>query len=155
MSQLCTSISIGRTSEVGHFREPKKVYHVIVLVLCVLAVIVSLLLQHEGDELRLFGIRWPVSCALYEHFGIRCALCGLTRSCCAMGAGELSAAARFHPLGPGIFVFVCLQIPYRIHALWATRVEKRRPNVAGVLLAIGLAGALLINWFVYLGGLML
>ena len=127
----------------------------IVLFLCLLAVIVSLLLRQHGGELRLFGIRWPVSCALYENFGVKCALCGLTRSFCAMGAGELSAAAHFHPLGPAIFVFVCAQIPYRIHALWATREAGRKLRRAGVFLTIGLAGALLINWFVYLGGLIL
>jgi len=155
MSQLCTSISIGRTSEVEHVWEPEKVFHMIVLILCVLAVIVSLLLRHDGNETRLFGIRWPVSCALYENFGIKCALCGLTRSFCAMGAGELSAAAYFHPLGPAIFVFVCIQIPYRIHALWATREARKKLRLASVYLTIGLAGGLLINWFVYLGGLIL
>jgi len=142
-------------SEARHLWEPERVYHMIVLVLCVLSVSVSLLLQHDGDGLRLFGIRWPASCALYENFGIQCALCGLTRSFCAMGAGELSAAAHFHPLGPAIFVFVCLQIPYRIHALWTTRQAARKLGRAGVLLAMGLVGGLLMNWFVYLGGLIL
>jgi hypothetical protein len=141
--------------EVGRFREPEKAYHVIVLVLCVFAVIASLLLQFDENGLRLLGVRWPVSCALYENFGIKCALCGLTRSFCAMGAGELRTAAHFHPLGPAIFVFVCLQIPYRIHTLWTTREEKRKLRRAGIYLAIGLAGALLVNWFVYLGGLIL
>ena len=138
--------------EVGQFQEQEKAFNMIVLILCTLAVIVSLLLQHDGNELRMCGIRWPVSCALYENFGIQCALCGLTRSFCAMGAGEVSMAAYFHPLGPAIFTFVCLQIPYRIHALWATREEKRKLRRTGIYLVIALAGALLINWFVYLGG---
>ena len=152
MSQPFTSISISRTPEAGLLWEPEKAYHIIVLVLCILAVIASLLLQYEGDELRLCGIRWPVSCALYESFGIKCALCGLTRSFCAMGAGELWTAAYFHPLGPAIFVFVCLQIPYRIHTLWANRDEKRMLRRVGIYLAIGLTGILLVNWLVYLGG---
>lgn len=152
MSQQCTSISIGRTPEIGHVWKPEKTFHVIVLSLCVLALIVSLLLQHDESELRLLGIRWPISCALYENVGIKCALCGLTRSFCAMGTGELSSAAHFHPLGPAIFVFVCLQIPYRIHALWTIRKAKRKLRLAGIYLAIGLVGALLINWLVYLGG---
>ena len=152
MSQPCTNISISRVSGVGQIREPERAYHVIVLVLCLLTVSASLLMRHDGDELRLLGIRWPVGCALYENFGIKCALCGLTRSFCAMGAGELSMAADFHLLGPAIFVFVCLQIPYRIHALWATCEAKRKLRRAGIYLAIGLAGGLLINWYVYLGG---
>lgn len=155
MSQLCTSIAIGRTSAVGHVRKEEKVFHLIVLIPCVLAVIVSLLLQQDGNGLRLFGIWWPVHCALYENFGIKCAMCGLTRSFCAMGAGELSAAMHFHLLGPAIFVFVCLQIPYRIFVLWTTREKMRVFRLVGVYLAIGLAGILLINWWVYLGGLFL
>jgi hypothetical protein len=155
LSQQCTSISIRHVPMVGHLVEPVKVYHAIVLALCVLAVLVSLLLCHDGDGLCLFGIRWPLSCALYENFSVKCALCGLTRSFCAMGTGDLSAAARFHALGPAIFAFVCLQIPYRIHALWVSQAKNRKLRWAGVFLALGLAGALLINWFVYLGGRML
>ena len=155
MSQQCTSISIDRRSEIRHVWELEKAFHVIVLALCVLALIVSLLLKLNGSELRLLGIRWPISCALYENFGIKCALCGLTRSFCAMGTGELSTATHFHPLGPAIFVFVGLQIPYRIHALWIICKAKRKLRLAGVYLATGLVGALLINWFVYLGGLIL
>ncbi|MBN2316831.1 MAG: DUF2752 domain-containing protein [Sedimentisphaerales bacterium] len=152
MFQQCTSLSIGRTSETGRLCEPDKAFHWIVLILCVLAVTVSLLLRHDGDGLRLFGIRWPVSCALYENFGVRCALCGLTRSFCAMAAGEWSAAMHFHLLGPVIFVFVCLQIPYRIHALWSTRPINGMLRRIGMYVSLGLAGGLLINWLVYLGG---
>jgi hypothetical protein len=155
MSQAYTGSSIGRTFEVGHPWEPEKVYHMIVLAICGLAATMSLLLRYDGHGLRLFGILWPVRCALYENVGVKCALCGLTRSFCAMGAGELSTAARFHPLGPAIFIFVCLQIPYRIHALWATRTQNKPLRRAGVCVAVGLAAALLINWFVYLGGLLL
>jgi len=123
------------------------------MILCVLAVTVSLLLRQDGDGLRVFGIRWPVRCALYETFGVKCALCGLTRSFCAMAVGELSSAARFHLFGPAIFVFVCLQIPYRIHTLWKTRKVNRLLRRVGLYLAVGLLGGLLINWLVYLGGL--
>lgn len=154
MSQSYTNISIRRISGADQNREPEKAHNVIILVLCVLVVVVSLLLQHDGNELHLFGVKWPISCALYEIFGIKCALCGLTRSFCAMGAGEFSNAVYFHPLGPAIFIFICLQIPYRIHALWTTRQGKKLRRI-GIYMAIALLGALLINWFVYLGGLIL
>ena len=153
MSQHCTTLSIDRTFGMGHIGKGEKVYHLIVLVLCGLAVIISLILHQDGNGFRLFGIQWPVSCALYENFDIKCALCGLTRSFCAMAAVEFSAAEHFHLLGPAIFLFVCLQIPYRIHALWATHKANGMIQRAGLYLAIGLAGGLLINWFVYLGGL--
>jgi hypothetical protein len=135
-----------------HVGEREEVFHLIVLVLCGLAAIMSLLLHQDGNGLRLFGIQWPVSCALYENFGIKCALCGLTRSFCAMAAGELFEAVHFHPCGPAIFVFVCLQIPYRIYALWVSREVNGVLRRIGIYVSVGLAGGLLINWFVYLGG---
>ncbi len=113
----------------------------------------SFLLSHRGDGLRLLGIEWPVGCALYQNFGIKCALCGLTRSFSSIAKGDFSKAAQFHSLGPAFFVFVCLQIPYRINALLATHTENRKLRLTGIYLAAVLAGALLINWFVYLGGL--
>lgn len=126
-----------------------------VLVLCGLAVIVSLLLQQDGQELRLFGISWPLGCALYQTLGIKCALCGLTRSFCQMAKGEFFAALQFHSLGPAVFFFVCLQIPYRIYALWSGTIHLRKLKRAGAYSVFGLAAALLINWFIYLGGLVL
>jgi hypothetical protein len=152
MSQLCTSLSVNRMSGTGRLCEPEKAFHWIVLILCVLAVTVSLLLRYDGEGLSVFGIQWPVSCALYENFGVKCALCGLTRSFCAMASSEFSAAVHFHLLGPAIFVFVCLQIPYRIHALWATCEDNGVLRRIGIYLAFGLTGGLLINWLVYLGG---
>ena len=92
---------------------------------------------------------------LYQNLGVKCALCGLTRSFSSMAEGDVSAAVQFHPLDPAISVLVCLQIPYRIHALWAVRAENRRLRLTGIYSAIIFAGALLINWLVYLGGLVL
>lgn len=153
MFQQCTNLSIGRVSHLERLYEPEKAFHWILLILCMLAVTVSLLLRYDGDGMSVLGIRWPISCALYETFGVKCALCGLTRSFCAMGAGKLSAAVHFHPFGPAVFAFVCLQIPYRIHALWTTREVNEMLRRVGLYLAVGLMGGLLIHWLVYLGGL--
>jgi hypothetical protein len=51
-----------------------------------------------------------------------------------------------------IFVFVCLQIPYRIRALWATGETNGVLRRIGIYMSLGLVGGLLINWLVYLGG---
>ncbi len=155
MPESCTSVSINSMPEGRSLQGGVKMRHIIVLALCMLVVIGSLLLRYGGDGLYLFRITWPVSCALYQNFGITCALCGLTRSFTSMARGDIPAAIQFHPLGPAVFVFVCLQIPYRIYALWTARAENRRLRMAGIYSAIALAGALLINWFVYLGGLIL
>jgi len=151
MAEQCISV-LGNT-----IRRPSpdwaKVCHIAVLALCILVMLESLLLSHHGDGLRLLGIEWPLGCALYQNFGIKCALCGLTRSFCSIAKGDFSEAVQFHILGPAFFVFVCLQIPYRIHALLVTHTENRRLRLRGVYVAAVLAAALLINWFVYLGGL--
>ncbi len=155
MPESCTNV----LSDIAPKRRPSpsrsNVCHVVVLILCAFAVLASFLLRQGGDGLYLFGIEWPVSCALYQNFGIECALCGLTRSFCSIAGGDFSAAMRFHPLGPAVFVFVCLQMVYRIRMLGMTQRKNRKLRLAGIYSAVALAGALLINWFVYLGGLAL
>ena len=151
MAEQCISVlgnTIWRPSP-----SRAKVCHISVLALCILVMLGSFLLRHLGNGLFLLGIEWPVGCALYQNFDIKCALCGLTRSFCSIAKGDFSRAVQFHLLGPALFVFVCLQIPYRIHALLATHTENRRLRLTSICLAVVLAGALLINWFVYLGGL--
>jgi len=131
------------------------VCHTAVLGLCVFAVGGSLLLRHGDDGLYMFGIKWPASCPLYQTLDVKCALCGMTRSFSSIAKGDVSKAAQFHSLGPAFFIFVCLQIPYRICALSARRSDSRELQSAGNYVAVVLAAALLINWFVYLGGLVL
>ncbi len=130
--------------------------HHIVLILCLGAVVGGVLLEMDGGELYLFGLKWPCRCSLYSGYGIKCGLCGLTRSFCAIGEGDLRKAAGFHRLGPAIFGYMVMQIAYRIYAL---AIAPRRPNrkmmkfgiVSGVLIIV----AIFVNWFVYLGGLIL
>ena len=155
MPEHCIRVSTDSMPEKLPLPGQVKVGHALVLALCVLAVSGALLLQHGGDGLYLFGTKWPASCPLYQNLGIKCALCGLTRSFSSIARGDFSKAAQFHFFGPAVFVFVCLQIPYRIYALLATHTENRKLRLTGIYLALVLAGALLINWFVYLGGLVL
>jgi hypothetical protein len=62
---------------------------------------------------------------------------------------------QFHPLGPAIFVFACLQAAYRVYALQIAGRTNNKMRLTGIYSALALAGALLVNWFVYLGGLFL
>lgn len=130
--------------------------HQIVLILCVAVVLVGVLLDMHDGELYIFGLKWPCKCSLYSRFGIKCGLCGMTRSFCAIGDGNLRQAFSFHPLGPAVFAYICLQIIYRIYAL---AISPKRPNrklmKSGIALGVLLVVAIFVNWFVYLGGLVL
>lgn len=57
-----------------------------------------------------------VICLLRRATGWPCMGCGLTRSFCAMGKGEVARAAGFHALGPALFVVAGL---YWLRALAA------------------------------------
>ena len=154
MPENCISISSKMSRERGSVVRANE-YHVIMMILCVLILLGSFLIYPCEDGLCLFGIEWPISCALYQNFDMKCALCGLTRSFCSIAAGNFSEAMRFHILGPAIFLFVCMKIAYRIYVLRTPGRENRKLKTAGIYLTLALAGLLLINWFVYLGGLVL
>ena len=108
MPEHCIRVSIDSIPEKLPLPGHAKVCHVVVLALCALAVSGALLLQRGADGLYLFGTKWPVSCALYHNFGVKCAMCGLTRSFSSIAKGDFSEATQFHPLGPAFFAFVCL-----------------------------------------------
>lgn len=128
--------------------------HFAVLMLCTAALAAPLLFHFSETMLCILGFKWPLRCLLHQTFGVKCALCGLTRSFCALVHGDLPAALTFHPLGPVIYAFICLQIPYRIGAIII------HPNkLNGILIKVNLLSAaavptaILANWLIYLGGL--
>lgn len=116
----------------------------------------SLLLQPSESGLSLFGFKWPLHCPLYDTFGIKCALCGLTRSFCVLTHSHFAQAFRLHFLGPLIFAFILFQIPYRISTI---TIRPRKMNIKLIkissTIALALSAATFINWLVYLGGLVL
>jgi hypothetical protein len=131
-------------------------YQASVLLVCVAVVSASLLLEPGRSGISVFGFKWPVRCFLYETFGVKCALCGLTRSVCSLAHGQFSASLKFHPVGAAVFAFICFQIPYRVHAIviYPRKVDGRLTKSSLGLAAILLL-AIFVNWLVYLGGLVL
>jgi len=116
----------------------------------------SSILQPNEEGLSLFGWRWPFPCWLHETFGVRCALCGMSRSFCSLAHGDVGASLGLHRLGPFLFSFFCLQIPYRLSALAIRPGSIDRTVVkmhAG--LVILLCVAIACNWLLYLEGLIL
>ena len=127
-----------------------------ILVICAAIVVGSCLFDIDHVGLHLFGFKWPVHCFLNHTFNIKCALCGITHSFCAMADGDFSSAVQYYRLGPLLFSFIILQIPYRI---WAIAVSPKRINarirkVHTGLIAVVIA-AIFINWLIYLGGRLL
>ena len=131
-------------------------YHIVILLLCAAILLFSLLLQLKEGKLCLFGYKWPHRCPLYEIVGIKCALCGLTRSFCSLAHGDLLASIRFHNLGPMFFAFICLQIPYRIYGVIIQPGKMNRKLIKiNLSLTVTISILILVNWFVYLGGLII
>ena len=158
---LDTHINISKPSwlirhlhQAGAFRGSQKMQHKIILFACIAILVGAALLHISAGDLYLFGYEWPVRCFLYQTLGIKCALCGLTRSFCSLAHGNFRASMKFHYLGPAIFAFICLQVPYRIYLLTikpggANRILTR----LNACLAVTFAIAIFVNWFIYLGGL--
>jgi hypothetical protein len=133
-----------------------RVCHLAILSVCGAALIGAAVLRPSGEGLSFLGLRWPFSCWLHDTLGIRCALCGMSRSFSALAHGDIAASVQFHRLGPAVFALFCLQIPYRLYAL---ALGPKRVSVKLARWHIGLVVllclAVLVNWFVYLGGLLL
>ena len=136
--------------------KQRAVHHIIILVLCIVILTASLLFQFKESELYLFGFKSPLYCFLYHTVGIKCALCGLTRSVCSLAHANFQQAINFHLLGPAIFALICFQLPYRIYALIINPKRMSRKLIKiNSLFAVIILIAIFVNWLVYLGGLIL
>ena len=106
--------------------------------------------------LYLFGFKWPIHCLLKHTFGIKCALCGMTHSFSAMARADLDGAFGFHRMGPVLFAFIILQVPYRI---WAVKLSPKLISAklrrAQMALTALILAAIFIDWLIYLGARLL
>jgi len=135
-------------------RTGEKAWHLILLLACAGVLAASFILRLSGEGLSLFGWRWPFHCWLHETFGVRCALCGMSRSFSSLAHGDIATSFAFHHLGPFLFAVFCLEIPYRLYALGVQpKAVNRRLVKAHVGIIVLLCVAILCDWFVYLEGL--
>ncbi len=80
----------------------------------------------------------------------------MTHSFSALGHGELSKALEYHVLGPVIFCYIIFQIPYRIWALAKMpKLVNKTIRKSHAIFTATVIFAVLINWFIYLGGRLL
>lgn len=146
----------------GHYktkgRDRLKIRHfdIVVLVICIGIVGGAWAFSVEKVAEGVFGLAWPGRCFLYHTFGIRCALCGMTRSFCAITACDITGAIRYHHLGPIVFGFIIFQIPYRIWTIVTSpkqrliKVRKTHAVLGGLILV-----AVFVDWLIYLWGRLL
>jgi hypothetical protein len=134
--------------------DGRKAFHVVVLVVCASILAASWVLRAETENVSLLGFTWPFHCWLNETLGIRCALCGMSRSFCSLAHGDIAGSLTHHAVGPALFALLCLQVPYRIYALTI------HPHQIGTVLVVtqrtlaaAIGATLLLHWLLYLGGL--
>jgi hypothetical protein len=131
-------------------------FHTIILIAALAVVILSRLVQVDIAGIYLFGIKWPIHCMLNHTFGIKCALCGITHSFAETAHGNFARAFGYHAIGPFLFAFTVMQIPYRIYAIAISpRRIKRKFRKTHMFFAVAVCVAMLINWLIYLGGRLL
>ena len=131
-------------------------HNLVILIICVAILAGAFVFEVDQLGLWLLGFKWPIHCFLYHTFGIKCALCGLSRSFCALADGDLARSFGFHPLGPGLFLFTVFQVPYRLYAVAIRpRRIKAKARRAHAIFAVVVLVAILVNWLFYLGGRLL
>jgi hypothetical protein len=129
----------------------------IIIALCVIVLSLSFILSlSDGETVALDAdgsYPLPPICLFRATTGLSCPSCGLTRSFIALAHLDPETAWHQHRLGPLLFAFVLLQLPYRILRLTWPRFyglsEKRdlSYNLGALLVFVAL---LIINWFIYL-----
>ncbi len=131
-------------------------FNAIILFVCIAIMVGAFAFTLDEMGLYMFGLKWPLHCLLNHFFGIKCALCGMTRSFTAIAGGDPAGAFAYHRLGPVLFFLVFFQIPYRIWVLAASpkKVDKRLRRIHAGLIALVLT-AVMVNWLIYLGGRLL
>jgi hypothetical protein len=137
---------------------PARSGDVIILLVCLAIIVLALVLNVSGDgdsvSLTADGsYTLPPTCMLRATTGLPCPSCGLTRSFIAMAHLDIAAAWHLHHVGPGLFLFVLLQLPYRtLRLTWPAFHERSerfdlRINASILLSMVGL---LIVNWIIVL-----
>ena len=136
-----------------HRRLRGRYVHLLILVVCMAIVITAFVLPPDQIIAQRLGFRWHVYCFLDNLFGLKCASCTLARSFSAFAQGHLSQAFKYNGLGPLIFLYLALQIPYRIWSL--AKAPKRIPRSVMRIQAgytVLIVALIVIDWLLTYGG---
>jgi hypothetical protein len=132
-----------------------RVLHITILAACVAIVILAFVLDVDDTGVYVLGWKWPMKCAMYQTFGVKCATCGLTRAICYAAHGQWHKASEMNAIWPVAAGVILLEIVYRLAALalWPTRMAKRF-RVGHAVAISSMVAIIVCHWLVYLGGLL-
>ncbi len=127
-----------------------------VLYLCIAVLIGALilsLLQDKGDSsssrMVILGSNIPYFCYFKAATGLDCPGCGLVRSFTAMAGLEAKQSHVFNRIGPILFIFILLQIPWRgffvIYPRQKGALKDKVDKVIEIFFVLLLI-ALFVNW---------
>ena len=93
-------------------------------------------------------------CLLRRTTGLPCPTCGMTRSFCAMGRGDLGDAFRNHPLGPVLYALLAFVMGRSAVAAVRGRRLFARPARLLLWTVPALLAAAVVVWVVRLWGML-
>ena len=96
-------------------------------------------------------------CLLRRTTGLPCPTCGMTRSFCAMGRGDLGDAFRQHPLGPVLYALLAfVMVRSAVAAVWGRRLFARTARLllwsVPALLAAAVVVWVVRLWWMFASG---
>jgi hypothetical protein len=144
--------SMKRPLRRWHKRLRGRYLHWLILFVCLALVITAFVLPPDQIIAKRLGLRWHYYRILDNVFGLRCASCTLARSFSACAQGQLSRAFDYDRLGPLIFLYLILQIPYRLWSL--AKAPKRLPRSAirfQAIYTVLIMALIIADWLLVLG----
>jgi hypothetical protein len=100
--------------------------HLAILVTCLCLVVLPFMVPLDHLAAEQVGFRWRLYCYLNDHWGWHSPSGALIRSFSHCARGDLIRAFDYSPHGPLLFLYLALQIPYRLWAI--ARVPKSLPR---------------------------
>lgn len=135
-----------------HRRLRGRYVHLLILVACSVIVATAFMFPPDRIFAQQLGFRWHAYRLLDSFFGLRCASCTLARSFSACAQGQLGQAFTYDSLGPLIFLYLILQIPYRLWSLarYPNRIARRAIRIQAAYTAM-IVGLIVVDWLLTLG----
>ena len=129
-----------------------RLVHLIVLAVCLPLVILPFIFPLDKLAEEQVGFRWRLFCYLDDHWGMHCPSGALIRSFSHCAKGELLQASQYYLLGPVLFLYLMLQIPYRTWALAdAPRPLPRKPRRMHAVYTCIVIALIILDWLFLVG----